>query len=68
MYRESRPDQDGKPCGGSTRITNPKTIERWKANGKFDELISKGYIFAAGCGRFRLDPCTCWKCRRKEKK
>lgn len=49
---------------GTLRITNPKTLERWKETGKYQELIDKGYIYAEGCGRFRVEPCTCWKCRK----
>ena len=49
---------------GSLRITNPKTLDRWKLNGKYDELINEGYIYAEGCGRFRTEPCKCNKCRK----
>ena len=52
---------------GTLRITNPKTLEKWKQNGNYKELIDSGYIYANGCGRFRIDACTCSKCRRKNK-
>ena len=52
------------PLAGTLRITNPKTLEKWKKNGKYQELISEGYIYAIGCGRFRIESCTCAKCRR----
>lgn len=58
--------QYDKPCYGVLRITNQKTLERWKANGKYQELIDSGYIYAEGCGRFRTEPCTCSKCRNKK--
>ena len=53
---------------GTLRITNPKTIQKWKDNGKFQAQLDKGYLFAEGCGRFRTELCTCYKCRRKNKK
>ena len=53
---------------GTLRITNPKTLERWKETGKYQELIDRGYIYASGCGRFRTEICTCSKCRRKTNK
>lgn len=49
---------------GTLKITNPKTLQRWKDNGEFQKLINEGYIFADGCGRFRKEICTCTKCRR----
>ena len=54
-------------AAGTLRITNPKTLERWKQNGRYQELISDGYIYANGCGRFRVDICICSKCRNKDK-
>ena len=52
------------PLAGTLRITNPKTLEKWKRNGKYDELINEGYIYANGCGRFRTEVCKCTKCRQ----
>ena len=49
---------------GSLRITNPKTLQRWKETRKYQELINEGYIYAEGCGRFRMEACTCKKCRK----
>lgn len=49
---------------GTLRITNPVTLERWKANGEYDKLIREGYLYATGCGRFRKEPCECCQCRR----
>jgi hypothetical protein len=53
-----------KPMFGSLRITNPKTLEKWKEIGKYQELIDQGYNYAKGCGRFRTEICTCSKCRK----
>jgi len=39
---------------GVLRITNQKTMKRWKLNGKYQELLDAGYIYANGCGRFRV--------------
>jgi hypothetical protein len=49
---------------GVTRITNPKTLQRWKDNGNYLKLINLGYIFADGCGRFKKEICSCCKCRK----
>lgn len=49
---------------GTLRIINSKTLERWKQNGKYQQLIDEGYIYAKGCGRFRMEICTCNKCRK----
>lgn len=49
---------------GTLRITNPETLERWKMNGKYQDLINKGYIYAKGCGRFMGKVCECCKCRK----
>ena len=54
------------PDSGSLRLTNPKTLQKWKDNGKFQELLDEGYIYAKGCGRFRMFLCTCYKCRNKK--
>jgi hypothetical protein len=50
---------------GSVRVTNPKTLERWKETGKFQQLLDEGYIYAKGCGRFRTEVCNCCKCKNK---
>ena len=52
------------PMAGVLRITNPKTLQKWITNGKYQELIDEGYIYAEGCGRFRPKVCTCHKCRK----
>lgn len=49
---------------GVLRITNPLTLEKWKASGEYQKLINKGFIYAPGCGRFRKHICTCNKCRK----
>jgi len=49
---------------GTLRITNPKTLQYWKDTGKFNKLINEGYIYCIGCGRFRMEICTCFKCRK----
>lgn len=53
-----------KPLWGSLRITNPKTLQKWKDNGEYDKLINEGYTYAKGCGRFRKEACKCSKCRK----
>lgn len=58
---------DYEELNGTPRITNPKTLENWKQTGRYQELIDKGFIYASGCGRFRLEVCTCFKCRREIK-
>jgi hypothetical protein len=52
---------------GTLRITNPKTLAEWRSNGKYQELIDQGYIYAEGCGRFRTEDCPCCKCKHKGK-
>lgn len=54
------------PMSGTLRIRNPKTLERWIQNGKYQETLDEGYIFAVGCGRFRSEPCQCGKCRKSK--
>ena len=49
---------------GVLKIKNPKTLERWKQNGNYRKLIEQGYIYAKGCGRFKIEICTCHKCRK----
>lgn len=53
---------------GTLRITNPKTLQSWKDRGLFQQQIDNGFIYAVGCGRFKTEICTCFKCRRKTKK
>lgn len=53
---------------GTLRITNPNTLQRWKDDGRYQEMIDQGLIYASGCGRFRETVCTCSKCIKKEKK
>jgi hypothetical protein len=54
-----------KPMFGTLRITNPKTLAKWKADGRYQELIDEGFIYAKWCGRFRKEECTCSLCRKK---
>ena len=49
---------------GILRITNPKSLEKWKDDGRYNKIINEGYIYAIGCGRFRHKICTCCKCRK----
>jgi len=51
---------------GTLRVTNPKTIQKWKDKGWFQQELDRGYIYAPGCGRFKTEICTCSKCRRKK--
>ena len=39
---------------GTLRIKNPKTLQKWKDTGKYQELINKGYFYCQSCGRFRI--------------
>lgn len=50
-------------AAGVLRITNPNTIQKWKDMGKWQKLLDAGYIYAPGCGRFRIEKCECSKCR-----
>ena len=50
---------------GTLRISNPKTLEKWIHRGDFQREIDNGYLFNVGCGRFRTEPCTCCRCRKK---
>lgn len=50
---------------GTLRITNKNTIDKWKADGRMQNLLNEGYIYAEGCGRFKTELCTCCKCRKK---
>lgn len=52
------------PDCGTIRISNPKTLERWIHNGRYQKELNNGYVFNIGCGRFRTEPCTCTKCRK----
>ncbi len=47
------------------RISNPKTLQRWIDTGEYQSYLDAGYIFNVGCGRFKLEPCTCRKCRTR---
>jgi hypothetical protein len=49
-------------CFGVTKVTNILTLNKWKENGKYQELIDKGFIYNKGCGRFRIEKCKCSKC------
>lgn len=52
---------------GVLRITNPKTLQRWKDNGNYQKMIDQGFFYSPGCGRFRDHICECSKCRKKLK-
>jgi len=49
---------------GTLRIKNKKTLQKWIDKGWYKEQIDLGWIFAAGCGRFRSEKCECAKCRK----
>ncbi len=49
---------------GTLRIQNPKTLQKWIDDGRYQKTIKEGYIFAIGCGRFREYECECSKCRK----
>jgi len=49
---------------GSLRVTNPKTLRKYKESGIFQKILDEEYIYATGCGRFRKEICTCHKCKR----
>jgi hypothetical protein len=51
---------------GTTKISNPITLQRWIDNGKYKELIKQGFIFNPYCGRFTDNICECTKCRHKK--
>ena len=53
---------------GTLRVTNPKTIQKWKDKGWFQKELDRGYIYAPGCGRFKTEVCMCYKCRNLRKK
>ncbi len=53
------------PDCGTTRITNPKTLQRWIDLGWYQDLLTEGYVFNPYCGRFSIDICECSKCRHK---
>lgn len=51
---------------GTTKISNPKTLQRWIDLGWYDSQIRQGYTFNVGCGRFIMtEKCTCTKCRNR---
>lgn len=49
---------------GTVRLRKPKTLQRWIDRGWYQETLDEGYTFAIGCGRFRVGPCVCYKCRK----
>jgi len=49
---------------GVLRITNKRTLEMWKKNGKYQQLINEDLIYSFGCGRFRNFLCVCCKCKK----
>jgi hypothetical protein len=51
---------------GSLRLKNPETIKKWKDSGAWQDLLNQGYLYANGCGRFRLEECNCCKCLIKK--
>jgi hypothetical protein len=53
------------PDCGTLRISNPNTLQRWIDDGRYQQQLDDGYIFAPYCGRFRTEQCTCSACRRK---
>ena len=50
--------------GGTLRIKNPKTLQKWIDKGWYKKEVDAGLIFAPNCGRFRLGKCVCVKCRK----
>ena len=53
------------PDAGVTKISNPKTLQRWIDFGWYKEMTNDGYIFNPYCGRFSFEKCVCSKCRSK---
>jgi hypothetical protein len=53
------------PDCGTTRISNPKTLQRWIDLGWYKKRIDEGYVFNPYCGRFSVEVCECGKCRSK---
>jgi len=51
---------------GTLRIFNPKTLEKWIKDGRYQKLIDEGWIFNKGCGRFKKNICTCRRCRKNK--
>ena len=60
-------EQWDSPDAGVTKISNPKTLQRWINLGWYEERIKLGYIFAVYCGRFRTEKCKCSKCINKRR-
>ena len=54
------------PDSGSVRIKKTTTLQNWIDKGWYQAQIDKGYIFASGCGRFRIETCKCSSCRKKK--
>lgn len=50
---------------GTTRISNPKTLQAWIDRGWYQDRLDEGYIFNVGCGRFKTEVCACATCRTK---
>lgn len=49
---------------GSIRIQKASTLQSWIDKGWFKEHTDNGYTFAIGCGRFKIGPCECSRCKR----
>ncbi len=62
-FKFNQMEQWEAPMCGTTRISNPKTLQRWFDLGWYKELIDDGFIFAPYCGRFKTEICECGKCR-----
>jgi hypothetical protein len=54
------------PDSGSVRIKKATTLQSWIDKGWYQAQIDKGYIFASGCGRFRIEECKCSSCRKQK--
>lgn len=54
------------PDSGSVRIKKTTTLQNWIDKGWYQAQIDKGYIFARGCGRFRIETCKCSSCRKQK--
>lgn len=65
-FKFNQMEQWEAPSCGTTRISNPKTLQRWVDLGWYKELIDDGFIFAPYCGRFKTEICECGKCRNKK--
>lgn len=45
-------------------IARAEKIEK-RVLAEHESILTEGYIFAKGCGRFRKEICTCCKCRKR---